>query len=115
MASIPPEFEEILQRHIWGIRRLFKSPRVTIIVRAADDGNAKGDLVLTEDDPIRVMEALRARMIDEAKIFAASPHPMRLITKEASHVAPRVQSDPLDAISKPSGNNFPGRKPRASS
>jgi regulator of protease activity HflC (stomatin/prohibitin superfamily) len=68
LSEIPKEIRETLERHLAGISRLFKSPLITIIVRAGD--NATGDLVLSADNPTLVIEALRKRMVAEAEKVA---------------------------------------------
>ncbi len=82
MAAIPDHVQRVLQQHLIEIAQLFKAPRITIIVRGPDDGNAKGDLVLGNDLPLYVERALRARMIEESKILLGTPQEMRVQEKE---------------------------------
>ncbi len=80
--EIPASVQERLQAHLVAIARIFKAPRITIIVRSPEEGNAKGDLILGNDDPLYVSRALRARMIAESKILAGTPQEMKVVEKE---------------------------------
>ena len=99
--KIPPEVQEDLQRHLTAIAKLFVAPRITLIVRGPEVGNVKGDLILGNDDPVHVAAALRARMVDEAKVLVGTPHEMTVVEKEPSDPrtrGPRLQSGgPADA------------------
>jgi len=69
---IPPEFQEPLQRYLTAIAKLFRAPRITVIIRSADNGNTQGDLVLGNDEHIdKVIEVLTIHRIAEARRFAA--------------------------------------------
>ena len=68
MAEIPEEIRKQLEASLAGIAKLFKAPLITLIVRAG--GNSSGDLVLTNDNPTLVLEALRNRMVAEAAKWA---------------------------------------------
>ena len=95
MADIPKEIEERLRPHLAAIARLFKAPRITLIVRAPEIGNVTGDLVLSNDNPTRAIAALRSRMVAEAEIYAGAPNRMTAIVKEPSSEPPaaRMQMD----------------------
>ncbi len=82
MAEIPASVQQRLQAHLTAIAAIFKAPRITIIVRGPEEGNAKGDLILGNDDPIYVSRALRARIIAESKILEGTPEQMRVLEKE---------------------------------
>jgi hypothetical protein len=69
--QIPPEIAERLQTLLKPIAALFNAPRITIIVRSPEEGNAVGDLVLSNDNPSAVVATLRAHMVAEAQRFAA--------------------------------------------
>ena len=106
MANIPEDMQERLQHHLTAIGRLFKSPRVTLIVRGPELGNATGDLVLTTDDPLKAERALRARIIAQAKIFAGQPAEMDVYEKPATRPDLPMESQNVDLVLRPSGNNF---------
>ena len=82
MAAIPKDIEDRLRGHLTAIARLFKAPRITMIVRSPEEGNARGDLILGNDDPYLVACALKARVIDEAFLWAETPDKTRLQVKE---------------------------------
>ena len=82
MPAIPPEVEARLKPALTAIAKLFRAPRITIIVRAPEVGNVKGDLVLGNDDLGKVAEALKALVVGEAVLFANSPDAMRIVEKE---------------------------------
>jgi hypothetical protein len=82
MAEIPPSIQERLKAHLAAIAAIFKAPRITLIVRGPEEGNAKGDLILGNDDPIYVSRALRARIVAESKILAGTPQEMKVTEKE---------------------------------
>ena len=82
MPDIPADAQAIIQGHLTAIARIFKTSRITLVVRAADDGNAKGDLVLTNDDPYLAECALKAEVIRRAQIFAGTPMKMEILEKE---------------------------------
>lgn len=102
MPAIPPEIEARLKAHIAGIARLFKAPRITLIVRAPEGANVKGDLILTADNLTLVMQSLRAMMVREAQILVGTPEEMTLIEKPRTDARPNFQSDNLDARTRPS-------------
>ena len=85
MPAIPPEVEARLKPALTAIAKLFRAPRITIIVRAPEVGNVKGDLVLGNDDLGKVAEALKALVVGEAVLFANSPDAMRIVEKEKTH------------------------------
>lgn len=95
MPAIPAEIEERLKPALTAIAKLFKAPRITLIVRSPDVGNVKGDLVLGNDDLTKVEAALRALVVGEAVLFAESPDPMRVVEKEKTHGStdPHIWSD----------------------
>ena len=69
---IPPEFQEQLERYLTAIAKLFRAPRITIVVRSSDSGNTQGDLVLSQDDRLdKVIEVLVMHRQAEARRFAA--------------------------------------------
>lgn len=110
MAEIPKDVQDRLKPLLASIARLFRAPRITLIVRAPDVGNVKGDMVIGNDDPTSVIGALRARMVDEAEIYAGTPERLRVAIKERSVVKDNLQSDPLPprAIPKDPGNGRQG-------
>jgi len=55
-----------LMPHIEAIERLFKNPRVTLLVRAPDLPD--GDLMLTQDDEATICEAVRRQMAKKPAI-----------------------------------------------
>lgn len=83
MGDIPKNVEDQLKPYLTAIARLFKAPRITLIIRApgGDDGNAKGDLVLTNDNPLFAGQALKALEIGRAKILIGTPVQMEAIEK----------------------------------
>lgn len=82
MTNIPDAGRKHLQAHLTEIARIFRTSRITLVVRAADDGNAKGDLVLTNDDPYLAELALKAEVIRRAQMFAGTPMQMEVLEKE---------------------------------
>ena len=84
MAQIPDSVQEKLKAHLGAIAGIFKAPRITLIVRGPEEGNARGDLILGNDDPVYVSKALRARIIAESKILEGTPQEMRVVEKEAT-------------------------------
>lgn len=68
--QIPPEIADRLQLLLKATAALFKASKITIIVRAPEDGNTEGDLVLTNDNPSKAMMVLRGHMVAEARRFA---------------------------------------------
>lgn len=85
MADIPESIESQLKPYLTAIARLFKAPRITLIVRGpglGDEGNAKGDLVLTNDNPLFAGRALAALEIGRAQILVGTPVQMDAIEKE---------------------------------
>ena len=69
---IPPEFQERLEAHLAGIAKLFRAPRITLVIRSADSGNTEGDLVLSNDEHIqKVIDVIHSHMKAEARRFAA--------------------------------------------
>lgn len=93
MASIPPEVQAALKPHLAAIAGLFLAPRITLIVRGLDGGNAGGDCVIGNDNPALALGALRARMVAEAEILAGTPEQMRVQFKRGAPV--QFDSDPL--------------------
>jgi hypothetical protein len=86
MADIPKEVQDALRPHLAAIARIFKAPRITLIVRAPEGANVKGDLVLGNDDPSLALAALRARMVAEAELFRDDPDlHMKLQIKEPTN------------------------------
>lgn len=74
MPDIPEDIHETLRGHLTAIAKLFRAPLITLVVRAGD--NAKGVLVLGNDNPSFLIEALRERMVADAKSqFAEPAHP----------------------------------------
>lgn len=106
MAGIPAEIEARLKPHLAAIARLFRAPRITLIVRGGDGGNAGGDLVLGNDNPTLALGALRARAVAEAEILAGTPEQTRVQFKPGPKVEFDSDSDSLDGVLRPSGNNF---------
>ena len=109
MAKISKEVEDALKPHLAAIARIFKAPRITVIVRAPEGANVVGDLVLSNDNPTLVIAALRARMVAEAEIDVDQPG-MTLQIKEptgATMPARRLQDGGLDPEVVPRG-----RRPR---
>lgn len=68
MAEIPEEIRKQLEVHLVGIAKLFRAPLITLVVRSGP--NAKGDLLLSNDNPQLVINAIRARMVERAEKFA---------------------------------------------
>lgn len=56
--DLPEAHRHYLQAHVAQIAKLFRAPVITLIVRSPDGGNVKGDLVITNDDPLLVRKAL---------------------------------------------------------
>lgn len=102
MPTIPPEVESALKPHLAAIARLFLSPRITLIVRGVDGGNAGGDMILSNDNPTLALAALRARAVAEAEILAGTPEQMHAELKHGTPV--QFDSDPIPP--GPSGKNF---------
>ena len=88
MADIPEDVQKAIRPHLAAIARMFRSPFITLVVRSPEVGNVKGDLVLSNDNPTLVLNALRARMVAEAEIYAESPEKMTVQVKEAIVVRP---------------------------
>lgn len=105
MAAIPPEIEALLKAHLVEIARLFKAPRITLIVRAPAGANVKGDLILTADNLTEVMACLRAEMVSQAEILVGTPQQMTVIEKPRSEARPKMESDNPMGGARPSGNN----------
>jgi len=97
MPAIPPEIEAQLKAHISGIARLFKAPKITLIVRSPEAANVNLTLV---------MQSLRAMMVREAQILVGTPEEMTMIEKPRTEARPNFESGNLDARTRPSGNNF---------
>lgn len=74
--------EAYLQIHLHAIAKAFKAPRITLIVRGPEEGNVKGDIVLTNDNPVYVERVFRAQMIERAKILVGTSEEMDIIQKE---------------------------------
>lgn len=70
ISPIPPEIADALKPHLIAIKRLFKASRITLVVRTPEDSNAAGNLVLSDDNPTLVIQAIRAQMVAEAQRFA---------------------------------------------
>lgn len=102
MSAIPAEIQAALKPHLAAIARVFRAPRITLIVRGVDGGNAGGDLVLGNDNPTLALGALRARAVAETEILAGTPEQMRVELKQETPV--EFDSDPLPP--GPSGKNF---------
>lgn len=68
---IPEETRLQLQELLKPIARLFAASHITIIVRAPEGANSVGNLVLTNDNPTKIMEVFKEHMVAEAKRFAA--------------------------------------------
>lgn len=103
MPSIPPQIEKYLQGPLTAIAKIFRVPRITLIVRGQtpdEGGNARGDLVITNDNPIFVEAAFRARMIERGQILVGTPVQMDVFEKEATTggLEPHLQDggDPKD-------------------
>ena len=111
MAKISKEVEDALKPHLAAIARIFKAPRITIIVRAPEGANVVGDLVFGNDDPTLALAALRARMIAEAELFRDDPDLyMKLQVKETTNAgvpARKLQHGGPNPATVPSG-----RRPR---
>ena len=103
MAAIPTEIQERLQHHLTAIARLFKAPRITVIVRGPEVGNAKGDRVLSNDNLTHALAALRARMVAEAKFLDGQ---FDVIEVEATAPAHGIVMDEINPLTVPSGNNL---------
>ena len=69
--AIPPEIADRLKALLKPIAELFAASRITIIIRSPEEGNTVGDLVLSSDNPTKVLEVLKAHMRAEAERFAA--------------------------------------------
>lgn len=69
--AIPPEIAERLKVLLKPIADLFAASRITIVVRSPEEGNTVGDLVLSSDNPTKVLEVFKAHMRAEAQRFAA--------------------------------------------
>ena len=69
--AIPPEIADRLKHLLKPIADLFNASKITIIVRSPEEGNTVGDLVLSNDNPSKVLQTLRAHMVAEAERFAA--------------------------------------------
>lgn len=84
MADIPKTIEDQIKPYLAAIARLFRAPRITLVIRGpgSEDGNAKGDLVLTNDNPLFAGHALRALEIGRAQILVGTPVQMDVIEKE---------------------------------
>lgn len=100
MAEIPASVQERIKAHLVEIAKIFKAPRITLIVRGPEEGNASGDLILGNDEPMYVSRALRARIIAESKILEGTPQEMRVVEKERTDggTEPHLQcGGPADA------------------
>lgn len=82
MANIPPNMEAYLQIHLAAIAKAFKAPRITLVVRGPSDGNVRGDLVITNDNPLFVEAVFRAQMIARAKILVGTSEEIEVTEKE---------------------------------
>jgi hypothetical protein len=80
--GIHRNMEAYLQIHLAAIAKAFKAPRITIVVRGPEDGNVKGDLVLTNDNPVFVERVFRAQMIERGKLLVGTPEEMDVTVKE---------------------------------
>lgn len=69
--AIAPEIAERLKLLLKPIAELFAASRITIIVRSPEEGNTLGNLVLSNDNPTKIMEVLKEHMVAEAERFAA--------------------------------------------
>lgn len=68
--QIPVEIADRLKLLLDAITKLFKASRITIIVRTPEDANSTGDLVFSNDQPHKAIEALRTHMVAQAQKFA---------------------------------------------
>ena len=109
MAKISKEVEDALKPHLAAIARIFKAPRITVIVRAPEGANVVGDLVLSNDNPTLVIAALRARMVAEAEIDVDQPGTTLQIKEPTGATMParRLKNASLDPAVVPRG-----RRPR---
>src|ERR1700726_4458568 len=69
--QIPKEIAARINLPLKPIAELFAASRITIIVRSPEEGNTLGNLVLSNDNPTKIMEVLKEHMVAEAKRFAA--------------------------------------------
>lgn len=106
MAGIPAEIESLLKAHLGAIAKLFKAPKITLIVRAPQFANASGDLILTSDNLTLVQMSLQSMMIREAHILAGTPEQMTVVEKPRTEVEPNMYGEDMDPRARPSGNNF---------
>lgn len=75
MGEIPKEAQEVLQGHLLGIAKLFKASKITLIVRAPEDGNSKGDMHFGNDNPTIALETFRRLLVEEAQRRNVAPAP----------------------------------------
>ena len=67
---IPPEVAEQLKAYLKPIAWMFRTSKISIIVRGAEGGNAEGDLVFSNDHPAKLLAVLKTHMEAEARRFA---------------------------------------------
>lgn len=63
--SLPPDMVAELAVHLDDIKKLFKNPKVTLVVRASQMPDGKGGLVMTDDDLDQVLGAIQWRQSEE--------------------------------------------------
>ena len=68
---IPEETRLRLQELLKPIAQLFAASHITLVVRAPEGANSVGNLVLSSDNPTKVLAVLKEHAIAEAKRFAA--------------------------------------------
>ena len=68
--QIPEEVAERLKLLLKPIAEMFRASKITIILRAPEEGNSVGDLILSNDNPTKAVEALRYHLVSEARRFA---------------------------------------------
>lgn len=69
--QIPLEQAERLKLLLKPIAEMFRTSKISIIVRAVEGGNAEGDLIFSSDHPAELLKTLKRHMAAEAKRFAA--------------------------------------------
>lgn len=70
VRQIPAEIAERMKLLLEAIAKMFKASRITIIVRSPEEANSVGDLIFSNDNPTKVMEALRNHMVAQAQSLA---------------------------------------------
>jgi hypothetical protein len=71
--DLPPAIAHSLQADLAQIGKLFRSAKITLIVRSPDipGSNIKGDLILSGDDPVLVQKTLSEHILAYAQRVAA--------------------------------------------